>query len=175
MPGAPLASRTCSCELDNLGRPTRREGHSQGAWRTVFETLRRFLTYILRSYAQWQSSRCKQPEGQGFDSLRARQLTHYCVIRRDLPLGVLGAQLVHAAGESSPGGLPVGTIAVALAARDESHLEELERKLIERQIPHRAIREPDSPWNGALMSIGIEPVTDRCALKPVTGSLGLLK
>lgn len=64
---------------------------------------------------------------------------------------------------------------MVLGVRDESHIEDLERKLIERRIPHRAIREPDAPWNGALMSIGIEPVEDRCVLRPVTSSLPLLR
>jgi hypothetical protein len=51
----------------------------------------------------------------------------------------------------------------------------LEEKLRRLSIPHRAIREPDAPWNGALMAIGIEPVTDRNILKKVTSSLPLLR
>lgn len=117
----------------------------------------------------------KHLEGCGFETRRARQLTHYCVIRQDLPLGALGAQLVHAAGESSPGELPDGTIAVVLAAKSLEHIEHLERKLLRLQIPHRAIREPDAPWNGELMAIGVVPVADRELVKPVTGSLRLLR
>jgi hypothetical protein len=97
------------------------------------------------------------------------------IVRADLPRGVLAAQLIHAAGESSPGDLPTHTFAVALAARDEPHLELLERKLLKHQIPHRAIREPDAPWNHALMAIGIVPVSDRAVVKLVTSSLALLK
>ena len=122
----------------------------------------------------------KHPGSSGFDSRRAQhrvapQLTHYCLIRRDLPRGVLAAQLIHAAGESAPGDLPSGTIAVALAARDEAHLLELEAQLRQLGIAHRAIREPDAPWCGALMAIGIEPVRDRAHLRGVTGSLPLLR
>jgi hypothetical protein len=97
------------------------------------------------------------------------------IVREDLPRGVLAAQLIHAAGESSPGDLPTHTFAVALAARDQAHLELLEQKLLERQIPHHAIREPDAPWNNALLAIGIVPVSDRAIVKPVTRSLALLK
>ncbi|MFV8749694.1 peptidyl-tRNA hydrolase [Nannocystaceae bacterium ST9] len=97
------------------------------------------------------------------------------MIRQDLPRGVLAAQLIHAAGESSRGALPPHTVAVALAARDEVHLESLEQALRRLDIPHRAIREPDPPWNGALMAIGIVPVADRSIVKPVTGGLKLLR
>lgn len=55
--------------------------------------------------------------------------------------------------------------AIALGARDEMALLELERRLIEAGITHRAVREPDAPWNGALMAIGIEPTKDRSTLR----------
>lgn len=68
------------------------------------------------------------------------------------------AQTIHAAGESSPGpSLPPDTHAVALAASSEQELLDLEMKLVQAGIPHRAIREPDAPWCGQLMAIGIEP------------------
>jgi len=116
----------------------------------------------------------KQLGDDGIETRRARQLTHYCLIREDLPVGAIGAQLVHAAGESSPGDLPDGTVAVVLAARGVAHLEHLERKLVRLEIPHRAIREPDAPYNGELMAIGIRPVDDRELVKPVTSGLRLL-
>ncbi len=47
--------------------------------------------------------------------------------------------------------------AVALYARGERELFELEQQLIDAKIEHRAIREPDAPWHGQLMSIGIRP------------------
>lgn len=101
-------------------------------------------------------------------------LTHYCIVRKDLPLGVLSAQLIHAAGESSPGNLPEHTFAVCLAARDEAHLLEIEQKLLDLGIAHKAIREPDPPWNNALMAIGIYPC-ERSTARRITSSLPLLK
>jgi peptidyl-tRNA hydrolase len=100
--------------------------------------------------------------------------THYVVVRDDLPLGVLAAQIVHAAAESWPGGLPPGTRAVVLAARDEEHLLALERQLVRDGIGHVAIHEPDPPWHGQLMAIGMVPVVDRQPTKHVTGRLRLL-
>lgn len=101
-------------------------------------------------------------------------LTHFCIVRQDLPRGTLAAQLIHAAGESSVQ-VPEGTFAVALAAKNEGHLALIEQKLRTLGIPHHAVREPDAPWNGALMAIGLPPTTDRSSVKPITKSLRLLK
>lgn len=102
-------------------------------------------------------------------------LTHYCVVRRDLPRGVLAAQLIHAAGESAGGRLPAQTRAIALAARDEAHLRVIEGELLRLGIRHVAIREPDAPWHGALMAIGLAPITERKQVAAVTGGLPLLR
>ena len=88
---------------------------------------------------------------------------------------MLAAQLIHAAGESARGGVPPGTFAIALAARDEDHLVAIEGQLRAAAIPHWPIREPDPPWLGALMAIGLEPVADRRAVRRVTGGLALLR
>jgi hypothetical protein len=64
---------------------------------------------------------------------------------------------VHAAGESSPGNLPHDTHAVVLSVPDASALEALRVRLEAAHVPHVAIREPDAPWNNALMSIGLVP------------------
>lgn len=101
-------------------------------------------------------------------------LTHYCVVLEGLPLGVTGAQLVHAAGESSPGGIPDGTYAVVLAAKSEMQLLALEQRLLAKNIPHAAIREPDAPWFGRLMAIGIAPC-DRSLVKKEVSNFPLLK
>lgn len=101
--------------------------------------------------------------------------THYCIIRQDLPRGVLAAQMIHAAGESSPGTLPKGTKAVALAATDEAHLLEIEKMLSDLKIPHQAIREPSPPWNGQIMAIGLCPIYDRDLVCEVTSKLSLLR
>lgn len=97
------------------------------------------------------------------------------IVRADLPRGTLAAQVVHAAGESSPGRLPPGTRAVVLAARDEAHLAQLEHLLRQMAIPHHPIREPDPPHFHALMAIGIVPLVDRGRVHPVTGQLPLLR
>lgn len=96
------------------------------------------------------------------------------IVRSDLPLGFLAAQVVHAAGESSPGNLDPGTNAVVLGARDEAELAALERKLQRAGVPHVAIREPDPPWNGALTAIGLIPIEDRSTVKRLLSSLPLL-
>jgi hypothetical protein len=77
------------------------------------------------------------------------------------------AQLVHAAGESSPGNLPNDTHAVVLAAKDEADLLSIEQQLISAGVPHRSIREPDSPFNGAITAIGIVPTAERKAIRSI--------
>jgi hypothetical protein len=67
--------------------------------------------------------------------------------------------IVHAAGESAAG-LEAGTHAVALHASPEE-LGALERELRWHGVAHAAIREPDPPWCGALMAIGVTPARDR--------------
>lgn len=84
-------------------------------------------------------------------------LHHYVIARTDVPTGVMAAQIVHAAGESSDR-VPSGVHAVCLSAHSELELLKLEDLLTELGVSHAAIREPDAPWNGALMAIGIEPV-----------------
>lgn len=84
------------------------------------------------------------------------------------------AQIIHAAGESSPGNLPSNTHAVALKVSNEEELKKLELKLRIAGIPFRAIREPDAPWNGQLMAIGVCPAPkDR--VKKYLSSIPLLK
>lgn len=100
--------------------------------------------------------------------------THYCIVRDDLPRGVLAAQLIHAAGESGAG--ERGLYAVALAVRGEAELRLVEDKLRFLEIAHRAIREPDPPWNGQLMAIGVVPMArDDRRLRRVLQRLPLLK
>jgi len=142
----------------------------------VATTLRRFLDNIM-GLPQRRGLEGKRLEGSGFETRRAcHPLTHYVIVRADLPIGCAVAQTIHAAGESTPEkGVPTGTFAVALAARSEEHLKFLEEKLQRFAIPHVAVREPDPPYNGALMALGICPVADRKLVKKVTSSLPLLK
>lgn len=85
-------------------------------------------------------------------------LVHYAVVRKDLPLGVLCAQLLHAAGESAKlAELPPGTHAVVLAVESQADLLELEAVLIAAGVQHVAVREPWAPWDNDLMAIGFPP------------------
>jgi len=82
--------------------------------------------------------------------------------------------LVHAAGESSPGNLPSDTYAVVLAVPDEAALAALKERLERAKIAHVAIREPDAPWNDALMALGLVPGRKE-VLKKHLSMLPLLK
>ena len=93
-------------------------------------------------------------------------------MREDLPLGVLASQLTHAAGETGPAN--PGTHAVVLSAKNKDHLLKIERQLIAHKIKHHSVREPDLPWNGEIMAIGLYPTSDRASVKPVTKRLKLL-
>lgn len=101
-------------------------------------------------------------------------LTHYVIVRADLPVGVQIAQTIHAAGYSSPGNIPDGTYAVALTCRDEAELRALADRLEKEGLPRHLIVEADAPYDGQAMAIGIPPM-DRKTLKPILQKLPLLK
>jgi hypothetical protein len=82
---------------------------------------------------------------------------------------------VHAAGESAPGDLASGTHAVVLSVPNEDPLRSVQFNLRKREIPHIAIEEPDPPWNGQLMAIGLIPTTDKKKISRALGRLPLLK
>lgn len=84
------------------------------------------------------------------------------------------ANLIHAAGESSPGNLPSTTYAVALTCPDEASLRSLAERLSAAGVRHRAIIETEGPHAGQLMAIGCVPGT-RGGLKKHLSSLPLLK
>lgn len=109
-----------------------------------------------------------QPNGQ------KKILYHYVLVREDLPIGVQAAQIIHAAGESCEGPLPSGTYAVALGCRNEDHLLEKAQLLWDSEIPHKVINEPDEPYHGEAMAIGLFPTTDRDRIKKCTSDLPLL-
>lgn len=82
--------------------------------------------------------------------------------------------LVHAAGESSPGELPEGTYAIVLAVPDVAALEREAKRLRARGVAHVEIYEPDAPYNGALMAIGLRPARKEDVRRHVS-SLPLLR
>lgn len=97
------------------------------------------------------------------------------IIRKDLPFGVALAQTVHAAGESAQNTtVPSDTHAVVLSVPDEHTLLSYEAKLLRNGLELSAIREPDEPWNGQLMAIGIKP-QPREKLKKLLSNLPLYR
>jgi len=107
-------------------------------------------------------------------SLPARPLTHYVVVRADIPYGSIVAQTIHAAGESVLDAVPDGTYAVALAAKGEHQLLVLEQSLLAKGIPHAAVRESDEPYSGQLMAIGVAPC-DRSLVREEMRKFSLIK
>lgn len=79
--------------------------------------------------------------------------------------------IIHAAGESAKG-VVHGTYAVALTAPGEKQLLKLEQRLRRNDVSHAAFREPD--YDNQLMSIGIEPVEDRRAVRRFLKGFSLL-
>jgi hypothetical protein len=82
------------------------------------------------------------------------------IVRDDAPPGVQIAQTIHAAGQSaqlrgaSTASPP--TVAIALAASPDE-LAVLARALDDAGVRHVCVHEPDEPWRGALMAIGVVP------------------
>jgi hypothetical protein len=101
-------------------------------------------------------------------------LTHYVITRRDLSRGVQAANLIHAAGESSPGNLASNTYAVALACPDEPALEALRAVLTANGVHYRAIVETEGPHAGQLMALGLVPC-DRASVRKALSQLPLLR
>jgi hypothetical protein len=64
--------------------------------------------------------------------------------------------------------------AIVLTVPDEPALAALGERLTKGGVAHVTIREPDAPWDGALMSIGLVPAR-REELKRHLSSLPLLK
>lgn len=79
------------------------------------------------------------------------------MVRADLSRGVQAAQIAHAAGESSPGGMLPGTYAVVLTSPSERELVMVADGLRRAGVAYVAIFEPDAPHDGALMALGLVP------------------
>lgn len=96
------------------------------------------------------------------------------VVRRDLPRGIQAANIVHSAGESSPGNLHSGTHAICLTVPNEEELRKVADKLGEAGVPFVSIIEVDAPFTDQLMAIGCVPAGKE-ALKRCLSALPLLK
>jgi hypothetical protein len=90
--------------------------------------------------------------------------------------GVCAVQAAHAAGESVQGGPASGdTHVVALVAERSEDLESLSVTLTFAGIHHVVIREPDAPYNGAAVAVGVAPVVDREVVKPHVAHFKVLR
>lgn len=99
------------------------------------------------------------------------------IVRDDVPPGVQLAQTIHAAGWSAQlphaHGAGPPTIAVALAA-SPGELADLAHALTTADVPHVRVHEPDEPWRGALMAIGVVP-TSRARVRRLVAHLPLVR
>lgn len=95
-------------------------------------------------------------------------------VRQDLPRGIQAANLIHAAGFSSPGNLPPHTHAIALAVPDEAALWRLSDALHRAGIEHVRVIEFDEPFAGQLLAIGVAP-RPKEVLRRYLSSLPLLR
>jgi len=87
---------------------------------------------------------------------------------------VQSAQVIHAAGESSPGNLPHDTHAVCLTVPDEPSLRSLRTRLEAASARFVSILEEDAPYTGQLMALGFMPVRKE-VLRRLLSALPLLK
>lgn len=107
-------------------------------------------------------------------------MVHYCIVRRDLPLGILSAMLVHAAGESSAvyvedtGRTFYGATAVVLEVKNQAELVKTAELLKENGIEYVPIYESDPPYSGEFMAIGVVP-QDRAKVGEVLKDYQTLK
>jgi hypothetical protein len=101
-----------------------------------------------------------------------KQLHHYCIVRSDLDIGTISGQLIHAAGESNPGGKHCHSVALM-----SDNLEKIEQDLKNSSIDHVAVREPDFPFNNDLLAIGICPCnrSSNKELRRIVSNLPLVK
>jgi peptidyl-tRNA hydrolase len=99
-------------------------------------------------------------------------LTHYIVVRKDLPVGVMAAMVTHAAGESASlyqdryDGRFRGATAVVLEVEDQDGLEKAVGKLFNAGVPYVTVYERGGPYDGQFMAIGVVP-TERDKVAPV--------
>jgi len=99
------------------------------------------------------------------------------IVRSDAPPGVQAAMIIHAAGESAQlpgaGSAAPPTRAVALAAPPDQ-LAAICAALVAAGLRHVAIHEPDPPWRGALMAVGMVPMP-RARARRVVAHLPLVR
>lgn len=90
-------------------------------------------------------------------------LTHYIIVRRDLPLGVCAAMIAHAAGESGAlyqdeNGRFRNARAVVLAVDNEVALYRVGAKLFKNNIQFVDVVESGEIYKDQYMAIGLVPI-----------------
>lgn len=91
-------------------------------------------------------------------------LTHYIIVRKDIPLGVVAAMITHVAGESgalyqdSYDGRFRGARAVVLAVENELDLYKAGAYLFKHEIQFVDMKEHGGPYDGQYMAIGLVPI-----------------
>jgi peptidyl-tRNA hydrolase len=107
-------------------------------------------------------------------ALNPSPLHHYIIVRNDLPLGILAAQIAHASGESILSRVPPGTYAIVLHVSNEAALTEISSKLTHNCVSHVVVHESAGSYKGQAMAIGIAPAAKN-VLKKHLSSLPLLR
>lgn len=102
---------------------------------------------------------------------------HYILVRKDLPIPVQMVNVAHAAGESiidAP--IPPTTRAIVLHVENEEQLLLFSNLLKQKEgLHHVLIREPDAPYNGEAMALGLAPSQRRNFLRRLFYHLELVK
>ncbi len=105
---------------------------------------------------------------------KEKPLTQYIVVRNDIPLGMVAAQVAHAAGSGSERHPPEVHV-VVLAVRSEEELLHISARLVTAEVAQTLVTEVDEPYSGQAMAIGCELVRAREPLRRVLSSLPLLR
>lgn len=106
-------------------------------------------------------------------------LTHYIIVRKDLPLGVLAAMVTHAAGESAvlyqnpEDGRFRRARAVVLEAVNELALQDVSRRLEKLGIQRVEIVESGPIYSGELMAVGVVPTESQSVVEAMQHYLTL--
>lgn len=97
----------------------------------------------------------------GVDNTDPVDIVHYVIVRRDLPVGVCAAMIVHAAGETGArfADWLGGAAAIVLGVDNQEQLWQTVNKLRQADIDHYKVIEggDKSPYKGQLMAVGIVP------------------
>lgn len=89
-------------------------------------------------------------------------------------MGFQAAQIVHAAGETSPGDLPPNTNAIVLSVENETELLRMAKMLQLNGVRHLLVREIDPPFTNQCTAIGVVPLAERVKVKKFLSELPLL-